>query len=492
MLRAEGVVKRFANVTALDDVTLEARAGEVLALAGENGSGKSTLVRILAGVITPDEGGLVVDGEPRQLSSPRDALAAGIALVGQDSTSVPEMSVGENVMLPFLQRGLRRFSRRATLAAARPHLEMVGLGDVDPGRLLASLRAGDRELVEMAKALACEPRLLILDEITTRLPDPEHLFEVVDRLRERGVGTIFITHRLREISRLADRVVVLRDGRHVGELDRSEIDDDRIATMMVARELKAFFQHTPAARGDVVLSVDDVVVHGTSSPISFEVRAGEIVGLAGLVGAGRSELLETIAGVRPMSAGRVSVHGVPARCGSAREALEAGIALVPEDRVRQGLIADASLSENISLGRAPTFGPARRRDERAVAREAIRELRIRTGSVDAPVRTLSGGNQQKAVIARALGREPRVLLLDEPTRGVDVGAKEEIYRLIGDMLGRGMAVVIASSDLLEVLGLCDRILVLFEHEVAGELERAEASEERIALLSAGGGRHDGD
>jgi ABC-type sugar transport system ATPase subunit len=257
--------------------------------------------------------------------------------------------------------------------------------------------------------------------------------------------------------------------------------------MMVGRELKTFFHHERGRRGDVALRVDGVVVPGTDRPVSFDVRAGEVVGLAGLMGAGRSELLETIAGATPSRTGTISIDGTPVRCSSTARALASGIALVPEDRVRQGLVPGASLRENITMGHVSTFRLARRRDEREVAAAAVSELRIRASSVDAPVKTLSGGNQQKAVIARAINRSPRVLLLDEPTRGVDVGAKEEIYRLVQTLLGQGMAVVVASSDLLEVLGLCDRILVMCERQIVGEVAREDATEERIALLSAGGG-----
>jgi ABC-type sugar transport system ATPase subunit len=487
LLEVSGASKRYGNVAALDDVALEVRAGEKVALAGENGSGKSTLVKIIAGAVIPDACRLCFDGVEQRFTTPRDALSAGIALVSQEPTCVPELSVAENVMLSFLQRGARRFSRRATSAAARPHLEAVGL-DVDPDRPLSSLRSGERELAEVAKALASGPRLLILDEVTTRLPNPKRLFEVVQQLSERGVATIFITHRLREIRELADRVVVLRDGRWVGELDRPEVSDDRLATMMVGREPKSYFHHERARPGEIVLRVDGLVVPGTDEPISFEARAGEVVGLAGLVGSGRSELLETIAGARVCRSGTITVAAGEVRCTSTSRAIAAGITLVPEDRIAQGLVPEASLCANITMGHTPALSVARRRIERDTATTAVRELGIRAGSIEAPVKTLSGGNQQKAVIARAINRSPRVLLLDEPTRGVDVGAREEIYRLIHDLLERGMAVVMASSDLLEVLGLCDRILVMYEHQIVGELGRDEASEERIALLSAGGGR----
>jgi ABC-type sugar transport system ATPase subunit len=486
LLVARNIQKRYGNVVALEGVALDVRAGEVLGLVGENGSGKSTLVKIIAGAVGADAGELEVEGEPRQFGRPRDAIAAGIALVSQEPTAVPELTIGENVMLPFLHRAVTRFGRRAVCARARPYLSAVGL-DVDPMRRFSSLRTGQRELVEVAKALACQPRLLILDEVTTRLPDPEPLFAAVRRLRADGVATIFITHRLHETHHLADRVVVLRDGRRIGELARDEIDDDRIATMMVGRELKSMYHREARSRGDVALNVRDLVVPGTSEPVSLDVHRGEVVGISGLVGAGRSELLETIAGARPARQGEITVAGTLVHCSSTARAIAAGITLVPEDRIAQGLVPNASLTQNVTMGVTRALSVARRRVERATAAAALQELQIRAAGVDAPVRTLSGGNQQKVVLARAINRAPRVLLLDEPTRGVDVGAREEIYRLIGELVKDGMAVLLVSSDLLEVLGLSDRILVMYEHRFVGALSREEATEERIALLSAGGG-----
>ena len=471
---------------ALDDVELSIAPGEVVALAGENGSGKSTLAKLLAGVLRPDRGELVVDGQPCEFAGPREALDAGIALVAQEPTAVPQLSVAENVLLGDIRNPRRRFRRRAQQRAAVPLLAAVGL-EIDPARPFASLSSGERELAEVAKALAARPRLLVLDEATSRLPDPERLFEVVERLREDGVSTVFITHRLSEIRRLADRAVVLRDGRLVGEVAGSDMTDERLSTMMVGRDpADAFRPGDREEPGRDRLLVESLVVGGAARPASLAVRAGEVVGLAGLMGAGRTELLETIAGVRRCRGGSVSVDGRRVRGGSIRHALAAGIALVPEDRMTQGIVPAASISDNLALRPAPPLLPAPRRRERIDAQSAIDRLGIRAAGVEAPLRTLSGGNQQKVVLARALAHRPRVLLLDEPTRGIDVGARFEIYAVIDRLVQDGVAVVVASSELLELLGLCDRILVLHERAIAGELARDDATEERLALLSAGG------
>ncbi|MGH2927597.1 MAG: sugar ABC transporter ATP-binding protein, partial [Solirubrobacteraceae bacterium] len=469
---------------ALHDVTIVVDSGEVLGLVGENGSGKSTLAKIIAGAVAPDGGELALEGRSRRFGRPRDALASGIALVSQEPTALPELTIGENVMLPSLRRAASRFARRAIHERARPYLEMVGL-DVDPARRFATLRTGERELAEIAKALACTPRLLILDEVTTRMPDPEALFAIVERLRGDGVAAIFISHRLPETRRLADRVVVLRDGHWIAELPRAEVDDERLATMMVGRELKARFRRASRPRRDVRLRVEDLVVPRTAERVSLEARGGEVLGIAGLVGAGRSELLETIAGARPARHGRIAVDGTVVRCSSTAAAIRAGIVLVPEDRIAQGLVLGASLTENVTMGVARALSAVRRRVERQTAANAVKSLRIRAAGVDVPVRTLSGGNQQKLVLARAINRAPRVLLLDEPTRGVDVGAKEEIYHLIEGLVESGMAVLLVSSDLPEVIGLADRILVMYEHRLVGELSGDAITEEQIVLLSTG-------
>jgi ABC-type sugar transport system ATPase subunit len=486
LLTARGISKAYGVVQALADVELEIRAGEIVALAGENGSGKSTFAKILSGAIQPDKGEITLSGERCAFAGPRNALDRGIALVAQEPTAVPELSIAENVLLSRLPRPLAPFRRRRLAREAAPFLSAVGV-DADPHTPFASLRSGDRELVEIAKALAADPRLLILDEATSRFADAdvERLFLILRRLAGQGRAILFITHRLSEICALADRAVILRDGNRVGELDRHDLSETRIAAMMVGRELTDFFHKRPVTPGEEVLRVEDLVVAGTSEPVSLSVRAGEIVALAGLVGSGQTELLETIYGARRSRGGSVWVDGKPVRRNSPRAALASGIALVPKERHRQGLNLHASVHDNVAMGSWGLLSTRSRRARRD-SLEVVQRLRIRTVGIDAPIRSLSGGNQQKVVIARYLLRRPRVLLLDEPTRGIDVGAKEEIFQLIGSMLEDGMAIVLVSTEMLEVLGLADRVIVLHEGRVAGVLDRSEATEERIAFLSGGG------
>lgn len=486
VLRTNRVSKRYGAVQALRDASVAVGRGEVLALVGENGSGKSTLARILAGVIPPDSGGLILDGQPVRFSSPRAALRHGVAIVTQELTCIPTMTVAENILLPRLTRAFRLVDHHGLVQRARRYLDEVGLGEIDPMMPFRALRQGDREMVEVAKALATRPRVLILDEATTRLPDPERLFSIVDRLASQDISTIFITHRLREIGRLAHRAVVLRDGEVVRELQRGELSDAIIAAAMVGRPLDHLYAKARVVIGGTVLAMSNVTTSRNQQPVNLLVRAGEIVGLAGLVGSGRTELLEGIAGARPRTSGFVTVAGVEVPKNSPTAAVRAGIGFVPEDRRVQGLHLSAGVADNLSMVWLRALQRINRHLHELRAHRAIQRFNIRTPTIHTPVGDLSGGNQQKVLIARALAHHPKVLLLDEPTRGVDVGAKHEIYRFIADLVQGGVGVLLASSDLLELLGLCDRILVLYEGAFVGELQRGFASEERIALLATGG------
>ena len=487
-LWARGVVKRYGAVTALSDVALAVGSGEIVALAGENGSGKSTLAKVLAGVIRPDEGELELDRTPVAFRGPRDAVGAGIALVTQDPTAVPEMSVADNVMLGSGRRPWDIVRRRDVARAAQPFLRRVGI-DASPSTLVRSLPPGQRELVEIAKALVTAPRLLILDEATSRFGEDQvqRLFDLVREEVDRGMAAILITHRLREITQIADRAVVLRDGHRVAELARDDLTEQRLSAAMVGRPRPERIAHgSPKERGRVALRVRELVVDPAAEPISFDVHEGEIVGLAGLVGSGRTEVLEAIAGAAPRLGGTVEVGGRAVAATTPRAAIDAGITLVPEDRHRAGLIMGASIRRNVALGSWRWNRPAGARNEEVLARQAIKDLSIKAPSSRTPVSALSGGNQQKVVLGRCLATRPKLLLLDDPTVGVDVGARDELYDVIAGLCRDGMAVLMASSELPELLRLADRVCVMHERSCGAVLDAHEATEERIAYLSGGG------
>lgn len=486
MLEIRDVTHSYGDLRALESVSLQIESGEVVALAGENGSGKSTLSKIICGGLTPDTGELIVDSRPCHLGRPLAAKRQGIALVPQEPMLLTELTVAENLSMSRLIPGVSLVRRRKLVDEARRHLDRIGL-DVDPRQKVSELEVERRAMLAVAYALATDPRYVIFDETTSRLNerDVEALFKVIRDECAAGVGVVLITHRLREVCELADRAVVLRDGRNVAELDRSELVEDRLATAMVGRELDTVFNRPPCGtQSNVLLTVDQLVVGGTEEPVSLGVRAGEVVGLGGLAGSGRTEILETIVGARKREGGTVSVGETVVSAGSPAAAVAAGISIVPEDRHSQGLHLEASIRENVAVGTWPV-GRVRIRDERTLARGFVERLRIRTPSVDTIVSKLSGGNQQKVVFARCLVRSPRVLLLDEPTRGVDVGAKLELYKVIGQLAEEGAAVLLASSEMIELIGLCDRVLVLHEHRIVGELTGDEITEERIALLAGG-------
>jgi L-arabinose transport system ATP-binding protein len=489
-LAAVGVSKRFGVVQALDDVTLSVRPSEILALVGENGAGKSTLVRIFEGVYRPDQGALKIGGAPQAFRSPSDAHALGIRVIHQEPDIVPDLSIAENLFLGdfrsihgmFLDRG--DLERRTHEMLAKFGLEK----DLGPWIRAGDLGPSQRQLMEIMRALRGGLRVLALDEPTSSLTEEEaqRLFRVVRRLRDDdGVGVIYISHRMREVRDLADRVAVLRDGRLVAERPTAEFPEAEIIQAMVGRPIADLYERGARRRGEAALSVRGLTTKRVSD-VNFDVHSGEVVGLAGLVGAGRSELAEAIFGHVRMLAGSVAVRGRPIRLKSPADAIAAGIGFAPEDRKSQALLLMRSVKANISLAvpdlisRFDFVDPGA---EQRIAAEFADRLRIRTPSLEAAVSNLSGGNQQKVVLGRWLARHPKVLILDEPTKGIDVGAKAEIYRLIAELAGEGIALLVISSEMPELLGMADRILVMAGGRIVADLDHEAANEERILSLA---------
>ena len=486
LLAMRHIAKSFPGVTALSDVSLTLRSGEVLCVVGENGAGKSTLMKILAGAQRADEGEILVDGTPVQIASPRAAERLGIGMIYQEFTLVPQLTAPQNVALgnePV--RGVF-VDDRAVTARAREALDELGV-DIPLRVPVSQLSVGQQQLVEIAKALARKARIIVMDEPTAALTDREieRLFGIIHRLRAAGAGIVYISHRMEELPRIADRVTVLRDGRVIETRDARDFPVEAIISAMVGRTLDAQFPALPAvpANAPVVLDVRDLrrepVVHG----VSLAVRAGEIVGLAGLVGAGRTEIMRSIAGADVRDSGEISVDGKNVRIASPQEAIAAGIAFITEDRKAQGLVLGMTVRENITLAHLGDFVDRDLlvdvRRERAAAREKVDELHVRTPSIEQIARNLSGGNQQKVVLAKWLLGTARVFLFDEPTRGIDVGAKAEIYQLMLQLAAGGAAIVMVSSELPELLGMAHRILVVRGGVIAAEFSRAEATPEAV-------------
>ncbi|MEU3235510.1 sugar ABC transporter ATP-binding protein [Streptomyces anthocyanicus] len=491
LLSMSGITKSFPGVRALDGVDLDVQAGEVHCLLGQNGAGKSTLIKVLAGAHQPDTGTIRWRGEEVTLRSPIAAMRLGIATIYQELDLVEHLSVAENVHLGheptaagFVVRG------RAAKASTAALLKRLGHPEVDPGRLVGELSAAQQQIVSMARALSHDVRLIVMDEPSAALdPDEvDNLFRIVADLTADGVAVVYISHRLEEIRRIGDRVTVLKDGRAVaGGLPAESTPTSEVVALMTGRNVEYVFPERPAAppTGEPVLSVKGLSRTGEFDRLDLEVRPGEIVGLAGLVGSGRSEILETVYGARKASTGQVLVDGRPLRPGSVRAAVRAGLGLAPEERKAQALLMLESVTRNVSVSAMSRFshgGWIDRGAELGAAHKATRELSLRPDNPAVPVRTLSGGNQQKAVLARWLLRGCRVLLLDEPTRGVDVGARAELYAVIRRLADEGLAVLLVSSEVPEVLGLADRVLVLREGRVVHEAPARELDEHRVLDL----------
>jgi rhamnose transport system ATP-binding protein len=489
ILEIDRVSKRFGSTQALEHVSLDLRGGEIHALLGENGAGKSTLIKIMTGVEHPDEGTILADGAPVALRSALHAQTLGIAAIYQEPMSFPDLSVAENIFISHRDRG-RIVDRRAMRREANAILERLGVRlDVDePAR---GLTLAEQQTVEIAKALSLRVRVLIMDEPTASLSAHEvrRLFGIVDSLRQEGVAICFISHRIEEVFEIADRITVLRDGRWVSTRRRSEASPSTAIREMVGRTLSDFFRRSPARPGDTVLEVEGLGREGAFQDVSFALRAGEVLGFAGLVGARRTDVGLALFGIAPADRGTVRVDGARVDIRSPRDALRLRIAYSTEDRRQLGLIFPLSIAANISLPTLRRYtGPLGivRRSAEAEAAERYRErLRIRAPSVAVPVGTLSGGNQQKVVLSKWLDTRPRVLILDEPTRGIDVGSKAEVHAIVDELAQEGIAIILISSDLPEVLATSDRILVMREGRQMAILDRAEATAERVLSAAMG-------
>ncbi len=486
----QNITKRFPGVLALDGVSFEIERGSCHALIGENGAGKSTLGKILAGVYVADEGQVLLDGQPIHAPTPLAARHLGIAMVHQELAFCPNLTVAENLCLGDLPGHFGWLDRSSMRDQARAMLAEIDV-KLDVDLPISRLSTGQEQLVQIAAALGTKAKIIVMDEPTSSLSvkESENLFQLLGRLKQRGITIIYVSHRMEEIFRLCDHITVLRDGRHVATEKISETNPDRVIQQMVGREVKQYTsQHLQRPLGDELLRVENLSSPGKFSNISFTLRAGEILGFAGLIGAGRSEVALAIFGLDPAATGRVFVRGQELSLHSVNAALAAGIGLLPEDRKRLGLVLSMNCRENTSLtilSRLSNLGFVNRKSERSLVQRYVDKLRVKTPSMDAPIAGLSGGNQQKIALAKWLARECGILIVDEPTRGVDVGAKAEIHHLLDELACSGLALLVISSELPEVMNLSRRVLVMRQGAAAGELARADLSQTNLMRLMAG-------
>ena len=491
LLQMRGISKRFPGVLALDKVDLDLHLGEILGLIGENGAGKSTLMRVLGGDYTADAGEILVDGKPAAISNVEQSISLGISVIYQELNLAPNLDIASNIFLGREPRSAFGIvDRRQLYSSAQELARRVGIA-ASMTTLVEKLSPGERQLVEIAKALSKDARILVLDEPTSSLSPSEagKLFEVMRGLKQAGVAMIYISHRLAEVEEMCDRALVLRDGQRAGEIDREHLHPEEMVKLMIGRDIARFFpEHHHASEAEPVMSVSDLVYVGCDAPVSFDLRAGEILGIAGLVGAGRTEMVQALFGIEPKLSGTVSIRGKEVEIHTPADAIKVGMGLVPEDRKALGVILEMPVVENISLSSIGRYRPPfmDRGREAQVATELAEKLDIKTPSLAQLVQFLSGGNQQKVALAKWLATNPRILILDEPTRGIDVGSKSEIYKLIRGLADDGMGVIMVSSEMEEIIGLADRVLVMHEGRCTGILDRDEIGEESIMQLAAGG------
>ena len=487
-LQLQGISKAFPGVQALDGVDFDVRQGEVHALVGENGAGKSTLMNVLGGTVRPDAGSILLQGKPVTIDNPIAAMALGIGFVHQESSLLPNLTVRENVFLARERRHRGLLDAQAMRAEIRRVSERFGY-HLDPDARVSQLTLAEQQSVEITRAVLSEPKILILDEPTAALDDSEvaHLFEIIRRLRDENVAIIYISHRLDEIFQVADRITVLKDGRRVATKDVGSVTRDDVIAMMVGRVLEDIYpDRSKAAPGEAILTLSNVTLRGVRG-ISFSVRAGEIVGLGGLEGQGQRNVLRAIFGDLPVQEGTIAISGKPLT-GSIRNRIRSGVAYVTHDRRGEGLVLSESLRRNAalaSLGRRSRFGFIRQGQEAEAVRQNVDRMQIKAASLNQSVTNLSGGNQQKVMLARWLMTEPRVLVIDEPTKGVDVGARMSVYRIIDELTRSGIGILMLTSDMMELIGLSDRVLVFYEGRITQELRRGEITEEKIMRAASG-------
>ncbi|MBL8576408.1 MAG: sugar ABC transporter ATP-binding protein [Mesorhizobium sp.] len=484
LISARGISKSFAGVSVLRDVDLDLNKGEIHALLGENGAGKSTFAKILAGVHRPTRGTLSLNGQSVEIPNPLAAQRLGITLIHQEPISFPDLSVAENLVLGRGEDGwFNRVPWAEMTREARRQMDQLGVA-IDVTRPMRGLSIADQQMVEIGRALASDSRLIIMDEPTAPLTprEVETLFGIARRLRDEGRTIIFISHRLEEVRALCDRVTIFRDGNKISTDPIDSLNDADIIRLMIGRPLKEYMHKHNASIGEVALEVEGLTLPGRFQDISFKVRRGEIVGLGGLVGAGRTEVACAIFGIQPAERGVVRVNGAPVDIRQPHDAIAHGLAFVPEDRAVSGIFRTLSVEQNITAavpGKIAPRGFIRRAIEKLLAADSVKKLRIRLASVRQPIGELSGGNQQKAILARWLLADPNILILDEPTRGIDIGVKAEFYDIIGELAEQGRAILLISSELPELLALCDRILVMAEGRLTAEIPRAEATQEKV-------------
>ncbi|GAB6149978.1 D-ribose transporter ATP-binding protein [Clostridium novyi A str. BKT29909] len=492
MLKMQGISKSFGTVKALQNINIEAYGGEVLALLGENGAGKSTLMKILSGVYTKDTGKIFIEGEEVFPHNIKEAEKLGVSIIHQELSVLPNLTVAENIFLgnEKFSKFTRRINKSIINERSALFLEQIGC-KVNPNTLVKDVNVGDRQMIEIAKALTKNSRIIIMDEPTTALTDVEtkKLFEVIERLKEKGIAIIYISHRMEELFAICDRVTVLRDGQYVGDVKTSEIDQDGLIAMMVGRKLEDQFPYKKVKSGKTLLKVENLQYKNKVNNVTFDIKSGEILGIAGLMGSGRTELAKTIFGEYKKDSGNMFMEGVNVNINSPKEGIKNGICYVSEDRKGEGLILDMTVGENMSLSNLSayenSFKKIDRKKEKEDIKEYIKKLSVKTPSEGQLIKKLSGGNQQKAILAKWIMLSPKVLIIDEPTKGIDVGAKKEIYEVLNELKSDGKAIIMISSDMPEVLGISDRILVMHEGKISGELSREEANQETIMAYAVG-------